>query len=74
MVSASCVRRCAGLRSVFLLICPKLEIQLLVRSTGQRSPIGWFLVGSDDPRLRFLAMTASSRLRSARRCRVASES
>jgi len=62
------------LLSVFRRSWPKFESQELVRSTGQRSPIGWFVFGAVDPRLRFFAITASARKRSASRSRVAVES
>ena len=72
--SVSWATRWMLLRSVFRRSWPKFESHELVRSTGQRSPIGWFVFGSLVPRLRFFAMIVSSIERSARRSLVVAES
>jgi hypothetical protein len=59
MARASCASRWAGWRSVFRLIWPELDSHELVRWTGHRRPLGWFFPPV-EPRLHFLAMSASS--------------
>ena len=59
------------------LICevpPKLLSHESVRATGQRTPIGWFCLGSYDPRFFFFAVIASLIVRSTRCLRDACES
>lgn len=61
-------------RSVLRRRRPKFESHQLVRSSGQRSPVGLVFFGSFEPGLRILAMNASSISRATRQSRVASES